>query len=252
MSRRSCMTPAILLTLGGLIALGPIALGPIALGGRALAQTAPASSGVAPQAGAAQAGAPDEVNAESAERYPVFAITSVEILRSQLKPQIDVIAVRGLTSAQGWSEGELVPLETGTPPDGVLDLVLVARAPQESAAPTGYEPIHAILPLSVDHPFTGVRVRSATNSVFLKSLQGYTEAKAPVEPCKQCVGRYFVAKGDAAPAGATADQILREDDLPPNTRVIRSTDGIADVRHDPDRLTVLVGEDGRIIDAVWE
>jgi hypothetical protein len=49
-----------------------------------------------------------------------------------------------------------------------------------------------------------------------------------------------------------ADRIVREDDLPPNTRIIRSTDGIADVRHDPDRLTILVGEDGRIDDAVWE
>jgi hypothetical protein len=250
MSRRSCMTPAILLTLGGLMAVGPIALS-----GHALAQTAPAAGAPqagTPQAGAGQASAPDEANAESADRYPVFAITSVEILRSQLKPQIDVIAVRGLASAQGWTEGELVPLGTGTPPDGILDLVFVAQAPQESAAPTGYEPIHAILPLSMDHPFTGIRVRSATNSVLLKSLQGYTEAKAPIEPCKECVGRYLVAKGGAAPAGTAADQILREDDLPPNTRVIRATDGITDVRHNPDRLTVLVGEDGRIVDAVWE
>jgi hypothetical protein len=61
-----------------------------------------------------------------------------------------------------------------------------------------------------------------------------------------------VAKGGAAPAGVAADRIVREDDLPPNTRIIRSTDGIADVRHDPDRLTILVGEDGRIDDAVWE
>jgi hypothetical protein len=247
MSRRSRMTPAILLTLGGLMAFGP----------RAQAQTAPPPGGGAPQArapqaGAPQAGAPDEANADAADRFPVFAITSVEILRSKLQPQIDVVAVRGLTSAQGWSEGELVPLESGMPPDGVLDLVFVADAPQESAAPTGYMSIHAILPLSEGHPFKGIRVRSATNSVLLKDLQGYTEVKAPIEPCQPCLGRYLVAKGDAAPAGVAADQVLREDDLPPNSRVIRSTDGIADVHRNPDRLTVLVGEDGRIVDAIWE
>jgi len=231
------MTPAILLTLGSLVALGP----------GALAQTAPPPAGSEPRAGA-----PDQANAAEADRFPVFAITSVEILHSQLKPQIDVIAVRGLTSAQGWEEGDLVPLGNGTPPDGILDLVFVAQAPQDSAAPTGYMPIHAILPLSSDHPFKGVRVRSATNSVLLKSLTGYAEAKPPIEPCQQCVGRYFVAKGSAAPAGVAADGIVREDDLPPNTRIIRSTDGISDVRRDPDRLTILVGEDGRIDDAVWE
>lgn len=176
----------------------------------------------------------------------------MEVLRSQLKPEIDVIAVRGLASAQGWSEGELVPLESGTPPDSVLDLVFVAQAPQESAQPTGYMPIHAILPLSVDHPFKGIRVRSATNSVLLRDLQGYTEVKAPIEPCKQCVGRYFVAKGSAMPAGMAASQVVQEGDLPPNVRVIRSTDRISDVRRNPDRLTILVGEDGRIVDAVWE
>ena len=237
MSRLSRMTPAILLTLGSLVALGP----------GALAQTTPPPAGTEPQAGA-----PDDASAAAADRFPVFAITSVEILHSQLKPQIDVIAVRGLTSAQGWDDGELVPLGNGMPPDGILDLVLVAQAPQESAAPSGYAPIHAILPLSIDRPFKGVRVRSATNSVLLKNLTGYAEAKPPIEPCKQCVGRYFVATGGAAPAGVAADRIVRQDDLPPNTRIIRSTDGIADVRHDPDRLTILVGEDGRIDDAVWE
>lgn len=230
------MIPAILLTIGGLAAFPG-----------ALAQTASHPTG------AAQPGAPEETNSEEADRFPVFAITSVEILRSALKPQIDVIAVRGLTSAEGWTEGELVPLTRGTPPDNVLDLVFVAQAPEESAAPTRYMPIHAILPLSSEHPFKAIRVRSATNSILLKDLQqGYVEARAPAAPCAPCIGRHFVAKGDAAPPGLDADQTLREEDLPPNTRVIRPTDGIADVQRNPDRLTILIGEDGRVVDAVWE
>ena len=88
--------------------------------------------------------------------------------------------------------------------------------------------------------------------MLLKGLTGNTEVNAPIEPCKACIGRHFVAKGGAARAGMADDRIVREDDLPPNSRIIRSTDGISDVRRNPDRLTILVGEDGRIVDAVWE
>jgi hypothetical protein len=230
------MSRAALLALGSLLTAAPVAL----------AQSAP-PAGVTPMAGA-----PNETDSESADRFPVFAITGVEVLHSRLQPQIQVITVRGLTSADGWSDGELVPLTRGTPPDGVLDLVFVADAPSESAAPTGYTPMHAILPLSTDFPVKAVRVRSATNSVLLKDLQGAAEAKAPIEPCKQCVGRLLVAKGAAAPSGVAENQVLHADDLPPNTRIIRATDGIADVRRDPDRLTILVDEDDRVVDAVWE
>ena len=75
-------------------------------------------------------------------------------------------------------------------------------------------------------------------------------SKAPIEPCERCIGRLFVANGAAVPSGVADNQVLHADDLPPNARVIRATDGIADVRRDPDRLTILVGEDSRVVDAV--
>lgn len=236
MSKFGHMTPAMLLALGSLMVASPAVL----------AQTSPQPTG------AVQSGPPDEASPDEAENFPVFAITSVEILRSKTKPELDVVLVRGLTSADGWTNGELVPLTHGIPPDNVLNLLFVAQAPEESAPPTGYMPIHAALALSQGHPYTGIRVRSATNSVLLKELPGYVEVQTPVEPCKQCIGRYFVAKGSAPPAGVTADQILRDEDLPPHNRVIKPTDGIADVQRDPDRLTILIGEDGRVVDAVWE
>jgi len=237
MSRSIRMTRATLLALGSLAAAAPMAL----------AQPPASPVGVAPAAGA-----PDEASPESGDRFPVFAITGVEVLHSKLQPRIQVITVRGLTSADGWANGDLVPLTRDVPPDGVLDLVFVAEPPVESAAPKGYMPMHAVLPLSVDFPVKAVRVRGATNSVLLKDLEGTAEAKAPVEPCKRCVGRYFVQKGGTVPTGMGENQILRADDLPPDTRIIRATDGISDVRRDPDRLTILVGEDNRVVDAVWE
>ena len=239
MSRSRRMNPTILLTLGSLLALGPSAMAQ---------STTPQSQGTP----TASANMPDDESAEGADRFPILAITSVEILHSKLKPEINVVAVHGLTSSEGWSGGELVPLQHGTPPDGVLDLVFEARAPQESVAPTAYAPMHAILALETDFPVKAVRVRSATNSVLLGDAQSTTEAKAPVEPCKLCVGRYFMARGGTPLAGVNAEQVLREDALPPNTRIIRATDGISDVSRNPNRLTILVGEDGRVIDAGWE
>jgi hypothetical protein len=237
MSRYGGITPAILLSLGCLLTAGP----------GALAQVVP------PQAeGAPHTSVPPGAFAGTGEAFPVFAITGIEVVRTRSQPSISVIAVRGVTSAEGWEGGELIPIGNGIPPDGVLDLVFVAHPPMESAAPTSYAPIHAVLPLSADHPFHGVRVRGATNTLLLRDMQGVIEAKPPVEACSHCVGRHFVAKGGSLPAGVGADQVVRAEDLPANVRVIQAADGMADLHRDPDRLTILVGEDGRIIDTIWE
>jgi hypothetical protein len=145
---------------------------------------------------------------QAGETFPVFAVTGVEILHSTSQPKISVVVVRGLTSSEGWEDGELVPTGSGIPPDGVLDLILVAQSPAASATPTGYMPIHAVLPLTADHPFKAVRVRGATNAVLLQDLHGLVEVKAPTELCNHCVGRYFVAKGGTAPSGMAADRIV--------------------------------------------
>jgi hypothetical protein len=226
------MTPAALLTLGSLLALAPAALAQSDSGG--------------PQAGTPGPGA------ESTERWPVLAVTSVEVVHTHSKPEISAIVVRGLTSSDGWDNGQLVPLAHGTPTDGVLDLVLVADAPADGSDATGFSPMHAVLPLSADHPFKAVRVRGATNVVLLKELQGVTEAQPPKDPCSKCVGLYLVPEGGSAPAGVPASQIMQEKDLPEYARIIHATDGIAELSHNPNRLTVMVGEDGRIISASWE
>lgn len=237
---------------------GSLGLGGLALAGGAFAQTAPATNGGPPPA-AQEAEHPPPENVptdrgsrqDSMERVPVFAITSVELLRSTHSPGLDVVAVRGVTSSDGWTSGTLVPLSQGTPVDGVLDLVLVAEPPADSVPPSGFAPILAVLPLSVDHPYKAIRVRGATNAVLMKQFPGYAEAAGPSSPCGPCVGKYFVARG-AAPAGVPADAIVRQEDLPANTRVIGPSDGIADMRSNPNRLTIVVGEDGRIVDATWE
>ena len=233
MPRYSRMTFATLCALGLLSATGAV--------GRA--QPAPSPP---------QAADPSDTASDEHDSFPIFAVTGVEFLRTQQKPEVDVIVARGVTSTGGWTGGELIPLTKGSPSDNILDLVFVAQAPAETGAPLGYAPIYAVLPISPEHPFKAIRVRGAINSVVLKEIPGSVEAPVPPDPSKNSIGKYFVDKGQAAPTAVPAGELLRREDLPPNTRVIRPSDGIADVQRDPDRLTIVVGESGRVVDAVWE
>ena len=153
----------------------------------------------APPEGAAANGSSDD----RGTRAPVLRITSVEILRSAHTPVMDIIRVRGLASSPGWEEAELVPLTRGVPADGMLHLILVARAPSDAAEASGLEVVEAIFPLETNHPFKGVNVHSASDSLAVTSLPGYSETKAPGLDCGKCVGKTFcVAKGASAPAGS--------------------------------------------------
>jgi hypothetical protein len=184
--------------------------------------------------------------------WPVMVVTSVEVLRSTRSGGMDVIRARGLVTSDGWGEPHLLPITRGEPLDGVLDLIFQAHAPG-GAAPFGpFMVVEAILPVENGHPYKGVRVRGATNAVTLKTLPGFAEVPAPKEDCAKCMGKYFVAKGGSAPANTPADNVVREADLPWLLRIIKPTDGIPNYAFDPNRLTLVLSEDGRIVDGAWD
>jgi hypothetical protein len=195
-----------------------------------------------PPGGGSEEGEPPEMTA------PVHRLTSVEVIRSTHGPELDIIRVRGLASTGGWEEAELIPLTRGVPADGILELVLVARAPAEAVEAKGFEPIEAILTLESKHPYKGVTVRSAADALSLGAMPGYVEAKGSAEDCAKCVGKLFAAKG----SGKSGADVVREEDLPPGTRVIKSTDGIPTADSNPNRLTLVLGKDGRITTAIWD
>ena len=207
------------------------------------------ANGSQPPSAANQAGGGDE---QPEVRAPVLKVLSVEVLRSTHGTTLDIVRVRGLTSSQGWEEAELVPLTRGTPKDGMLELMFVARAPAEAMEATGFEPIEAIFPIEASHPFKGVNVHGATESVTLTQLPGYAEGKAAAEDCSKCVGKVFVAKGAPAPAGKTAADVVKEEQLPPLSRVIKHSDGIASAESNPNRLTLVLSKDGTISSAIWD
>jgi hypothetical protein len=183
---------------------------------------------------------------------PVVFVTSVEVLRSDRNGGLDVVRVRGLVTGSSWSQPHLIPITQGAPRDGMLDLIFQASAPAGAAGLGPFMPVEAILPIETGHPYKGVRVRGGNNAISLKTIPGFAEAPAPKEDCSKCIGKFFVAKGANPPAGATADNTVREADLPYTLRIIKPTDGIPSYTLEPNRLTLLLSEDGRIVDGAWD
>jgi hypothetical protein len=227
----------------------------------AYAQTPPAG-GPPPQGqGAPGAAPPSEMPAPpqngqqpgttEATPYPVIFVTGVDVLRAPLNGR-DIVVAHGLTTSDDWTTPVLIPITEGKPVDGVLDLLLQARAPQKPAALGAFMEVDAILALGHGHPYTAVRVRSASNSVTLKTLPGHAEVKKLKNDCTKCIGKTFVAKGESPPANMPATDILREEDLLWQVRVIKPRDGIHTYTIDPNRLTLVLSEDNRILDAAWD
>lgn len=236
------------------ILLATVSLAAALAVGSAFAQTPPAGQQAAPGAqGGQQQGGPGYGQAGPSTEGPPWPITyvvSVELMRS--KDGRDIILARGLTSSKGWGSPTLIPINQGVSVDGVLDLLFQASTPA-SPAPLGeFMELDALLPLGHQHPYKAVRVRSATNAVTLKQLPGYAEVKKLKNDCADCMGKYFVAKGGTPPAGIGADKIIKEEDLLWEVRVIRPNQGIASYQINPNRLTVVLSEDGRITDAGWD
>ena len=148
-------------------------------------------------------------------------------------------------------EGPLV-ITRGEGIDGMLDLIFQASAPTDMAALGPFMQVEAILPIAKGHPYKGIRVRSGYNAVSLKTLPGFAEVAPPKEDCAKCLGKYFQAKGAAAPAGQAAGNVVKEEDLPYPLRIIRPADGIPSYQYEPNRLTLVLSETGQIVDAAWD
>lgn len=219
------------------------------LTGCLLAQSAPQTTqpSAAPTATDQQT---DFSNEGPSSTAPVFWVSSVEVMRSTHAPQLDVIRVRGLASTEGWESAQLVPLTRGIPADGILDLALVAEAPQDTFAPTAYPEIEAIFTIEPGHPFKGVRVHGAANRVALNTFPGYAVSATAPKDCMDCQGKIFVPKGQSVPTNAKAG-FVREEDLPRNLRVIREGDGLGSFESNPNRMTILLNEQSQIITALW-
>ena len=222
------------------------------LGAQAQAPAGAPPSNSAPPPGYGQGAPPSDGASVIETPFPITIVTSVEVLRSARAGGLDIVRARGLVSSSGWQSPHLIPITRGEPVDGILDLIFQGVVPTNPAELGPFMPFEALLPVDTGHPYKGVRVRSGTNAITLKTLPGYAEIAAPKEDCAKCRGKFFVAKGAQPPAGAAADSVVREADLTWNLRVIKPTEGIPSYSFDPNRLTLVLSEDGRIVDAAWD
>ncbi len=106
------------------------------------------------------------------------------------------------------------------------------------------QPVEAVLLVEQNHSYRGVRIRSATNVLAVANLPGQADAATAGEDCHACVGRTL---GDTA----GRNTVLRAG-LPKGSRVLGPTYPFPDLEPKPNRLTLLVGDDGRVSEAVWQ
>jgi hypothetical protein len=239
----AALSTAAALALATAYAQAPPAGGPPAQGAQAGAQGGP-PSGNTPQQGDQQAN-------EGTTVWPVLYVTGIDVVRTPHNNR-DIVVAHGLVSSSEWSAPVLVPITQGKPADGVLDLLLQARAPHKPGPLGEFMEVDAILPLGRGHPYKAVRVRSASNALTLKELPGRAEVRKLKNDCGKCIGKIFVAKGETPPAGAAAADIVREEDLLWSVRAIKPRDGIRSYILDPNRLTLVLADDNRIVDAAWD
>ena len=108
-------------------------------------------------------------------------------------------------------------------------------------------------------PQNTLQVLSALLPAGVMGMSAALASTPPVEPPSnanagnsKCIGKVFVAKGEKAPSGVTAGEVVKQDDLTTNLRVVLPVDGVGDFHSDPNRLTLVIGEDGKIVDAAWD
>jgi hypothetical protein len=241
----------------GMLVIGAALQGSLA--GSALAQSpAPAPASTSPgqppegDEGGGNIGLPvvtSPTEAEPGTELPVLYVTSVEVMRTQTQPELDIVRVTGLVGSQGWSSPELVPTYIGKPLDGILDLQLIATMPLQTEPATGFIPISSVFPLEEGHAFRGVRVRGSENAIEVDQIPGVQGTRIMLKDCRDCVGKKFAERGQAAPG---TPGVVRQEDLPKILRWIPPNHGIRGITHDPNRLDLLLGGDNTIIAAYWE
>ena len=60
-------------------------------------------------------------------------------------------------------------------------------------------PVSAVFPLEEGHAFKGVRVRGSENAIEVDQIPGTKTVKISLNDCKDCVGKKFAERGQAAP-----------------------------------------------------
>jgi len=205
---------------------------------------APGPEGYPQQGAGGDAAGPS--GAQRALAMPILYVTSVEVVRTNSDPKLDIVRVTGLASSAGWTNPQLVPFFYGKPGDNVLDLQFIADSPEQSQKAEGFVPFGGIFTLESGHPFTGVRVRASANAIEVKQIPGATQTTIKTDSGKDLIGKKYVEKGPAGPG------VITDADLPRGFRTIAPTHGVAGITHNPNRLNLILDGDSKVVMTFWE
>ena len=179
--------------------------------------------------------------------YPVYALTSVDVLSTKSNPVKTVIVVRGVTPSDNWTGPELT-MTALIGPDHVLDLTFIAHPDGEPAKPD-FSPVEATFQAGTkEGPLAGVRVRSATNVLSVRGAEGHADSgHLELEDFSKLIGRRIASAGQSPPDSS----YVQESHLPIPYRIVGTRGPITDLTVNPNRLTLFLDDSGTIQSAIW-
>jgi hypothetical protein len=178
------------------------------------------------------------------QTYPLLMVQEIQIVWFGDGSHGGVVYARGLASASESNAAQLISIPDGVPVDKMLDLAFVAPM---LVNPTGtMAPVEATFEFKgSSNDVLGARVRAASN--VLETAGASVLSPDPVPPdLPDLTGRKasLSLDGNVEIEGLKPDQVK-------NARLVRVDDPLRQSDVNPNRLTVFVGRDSRILYARW-
>ena len=182
----------------------------------------------------------------AAERqtYPLLMVQEVQIVWFGDGSHGGAVYARGLASPSEFNAAQLIALSDGTPADKMLDLGFVA--PMVVNPTETMTPVEAVFLFKASAgEIVGARVRAARN--VLETTGADVRSPDPQPPDVMDLTRRLAVR---APDGSVKIEGLSPVQIGA-ARIVKVNDPIPQSDVDPNRLTVFVGRDNRVLYVRW-
>jgi hypothetical protein len=178
------------------------------------------------------------------QTYPLLMVQEIQIVWFGDGSHGGAVYARGLASPSESNAAQLVALSDGTPPDKMLDLGFVA--PMVVNPTETMTPVEAVFLFNASAGLVvGARVRAARNVLETTGAEVHSQDPPPAD-VMNLVRRLALRAPDGTVSieGLSASQIGE-------ARIVKPDDPIPQSDLDPNRLTVFVGRDNRVLYVRW-
>jgi hypothetical protein len=179
------------------------------------------------------------------QTYPLLMVQEVQIVRFSDGSHGGIVHARGLASPSESNAAQLISIPDGVPVDKMLDLAFVAPM---LVNPTGtMTPVEATFEFKgSSNDVIGARVRAARN-VLQTTGGSVVSPDPPPLDLLDLTGR----KATLSPDGKTVEIDGLKSSQIKGARLVEVDDPLSQTDVNPNRLTVFVGRDNRILYARW-